>query len=138
MVPLPFSMWVGEHQGVLTVRLAGRFEAPWAGEVQRDLLHHTPVALHLDLSGVTGIDSPALAALVAIRHDVVSGGGRFVLQGVSDEAEAMLAAAGLDALVDDEPEHPLGGISFAPPVAHLAPKGGRHERRPAAATTKVA
>lgn len=138
MVPLPFAMLVGEHQGVLTVRLAGRFEAPWAGEVQRDLLRHSPVALLLDLSAVTGIDSPAVAALVAIRHDVVSGGGRFVLQGVSDEAEAMLVAAGLDALVDDGPERALAGTSPALTVTHLAPKGGRHEHRPAAATSKVA
>jgi anti-anti-sigma factor len=141
MVPLPFAMWVGEHEGVLAVRLAGRLESPWADEVRRELLWHAPSVLRLDVAGLTAIDPFGLAALVAIRHDVVSGGGRFVLRGVSGAVRASLAAAGLEALVEDErievataprPMVPLGQLP-AKPV-----KGGRDARRAAAIAPKVA
>ena len=150
MVPFPFSMSAGEHEGVLVVRFAGRLESPWADEVHRTLLRHSPTALWVDLSELTGIDPPGLAALVAIRQDVVSGGGRFVLRGARDTVSATLAAAGLGALVDDErdpheenarnAEHvgDIGPIGPTGPVTQLPLKGGRDARRPAAGTPKVA
>lgn len=137
MVPLPIAMWMGEHEGVLRARLAGRFEAPWAEEVRRDLLRHRPAAVQLDLAGLTAIDARGVATLVAVRQDVVSGGGRFVLHGVSDAVRAAFAAAELDMLVDDEPEHQVAA-SRALPVTHLALKGGRSERLSAATTPMVA
>ncbi len=134
MVPLPFAMWVGEHEGVLTVRLAGRLEAPWAEEVRRELLRHCPAAIRLDLSNLTGIDAPGLTMLLAVHHDVVSGGGRFVLRGVREEVRAMFATAGLEPLVDDEPVT----RSHSGPITQLPLKGGRDARRAVAVTPKVA
>lgn len=137
MVPLPFEMWVGEHDGVLTARLAGRLEAPWAAaEVHRELQRHFSATLRLDLSGVTAIDPPGLAAVAALRQDVVSGGGRFVLHGVTGAVRTTFEAAGLDALVDDDRPEAAGPVVV--PVTPLPVKGGRDARRPAAAAPKVA
>jgi anti-anti-sigma factor len=165
MVPMPFTMWAGEHDGVLLVRFAGRLESPWADEVYRILVRRSPTALWLDLSMLTAIDPPGLATLVAIRQDVVAGGGRFVLRGARDTVRATFAAAGLDALEDDErvavtlavastvarvstilslapaapvaPTAPADGTR-ARPVTQLPLKGGRGARRSPAGTPKVA
>jgi anti-anti-sigma factor len=138
MVPMPFAMWVGERDGALTVRLAGRLEAPWAAEVHRELLCRFPLALRLDLTGLTVIDGSGVAALAALRHDVVSGGGRAELHGASHSVRATFAAAGLDALVDDEEVLHAAGPSEVGPVTELPLKGGRSARRSPAATPKVA
>ncbi|MGH9100901.1 MAG: STAS domain-containing protein, partial [Acidimicrobiales bacterium] len=81
MVPKPFRMWAGEHGGVLVVRLAGYLGRPWSREVHRTLVRHCPSALVLEVSELADLDPSGLAALVAVRQDVVSGGGRFVLRG---------------------------------------------------------
>ncbi len=141
MVPMPFTMWAGEHDGVLVVRLAGRLEAPWADEVHRTLVRHSPTSLRLDLSELTGIDPAGLAALVAIRQDVVSGGGRFVLRGACDTVRATFAAGGLEALADDEREDILlnaDHVGHVGPVTKLPSKGGRDACRSPAATPRVA
>ena len=140
MVPLPFAMWVGEHEGVLMVRLAGRLEAPWAEEVRRELSRSCPTALWLDLSGLTAIDAAGLGALLDVRQDVLCGGGRCVLHGARGATWAKFAAAGLDALVDDErvPVAPASQANQAGPLAHLPLKGGRNARRSPAAAPKVA
>lgn len=138
MVPLPFAMWVGERDGVLAVRLAGRLEAPWADEVHRELLRRFPLVLGLDLSSLTGIDAAGVAALAALRQDVVSGGGRFALEGASDTVRATFEAAGLDALADDQVVRAPAVVPDAGPVTQLPLKGGRDARRRAAATPKVA
>lgn len=137
MVPLPFAMWLGEHDGVLMARLAGHFGVPWADEVRRDLLHTAPGAVWLDLSRLTSIDPPGLAALVAIRQGVVSGGGRVILHGLTDPVRRIFAAAGLDALVDDDRVVEATGPDVLP-VTHLPVKGGRNGRRSPAAAPKVA
>ncbi len=129
---MPFTMWVGEHDGVLVVRLAGRLESPWVDDVYRILVRRSPAALSLDLSALTDIDVPALAALVAIRREIVAGGGRFVLRGACRTVRATFSAAGLDALEDDEP---AGGISRVTP---LPSKGGRATRRSPTGAPKVA
>jgi len=136
---MPFEMQVGEHDGVLVVRLVGRFEAPCADEVRRELLRRGPPSLRIDLSGLATIDAQGLAALVAIRHDVVSGSGRILVHGATDAIRATLAAAGLDALVDEERAGDLlARTRDARPVTRLATKGGRHARRTPVATAKVA
>ena len=132
MVPLPFTMWVGEHGGVLVVRFAGRFESPWVDDVYRILVRRAPAALSLDISALTDIDLPALAALVAIRREVVAGGGRFVLQGACGTVRATFAAAGLDALEDDEPAGGIGRVTELPSV------GSRATRRSPTGAPKVA
>jgi anti-anti-sigma factor len=136
VVPLPFAMFVGEHDGVLAVRLAGRLEEPWTDEVHRELVSRSPSSLRLDVSALSAIDSAGLHALVALRQDVVSGGGRFVILGGRGAVRSSFAVAGLDALVDDEPEEPVA----ARPIGHvhLAQKGGRDARRSATSTPKVA
>ncbi len=138
MVPLPFMMWAGEHEGVLVVRLVGRLGSPWSEEVRRMLLRLSPAALRLDVSGLTGIDSSGLAALFSIRQDVVSGGGRFVLRGTGDTVRAALTAAGLEVLADDARATPGARARIISPVATLPSKGGRDERRSSTRTPKVA
>lgn len=134
VVPLPFAMWLGEHEGVLTVRLAGRLEAPWAEQVLCDLTHLCPAAVRLDLSGLTFIDSAGLTSLLAVRHDVLSGEGRFGLHGASGTVRAAFVAAGLDALVDEEPV----AASTRRPISRMPMRGGRDARRTAAAAPRVA
>ncbi len=150
MVPLPFTMWAGEHDGVLAVRFVGRLGSPWADEERRVLLRLSPAAVRLELSELVGIDSSGLAALVAVRQDVVSGGGRFVLRGAGDAVRAAFAAAGLEALADDgqgaeregeaEAESRIGTAagSLIAPVTTLPSKGGRDERRSSTRAPKVA
>ena len=141
------------------VRFAGRLESPWADEVYRILVRCSAAAVWLDLSTLTAIDPSGLATLVAIRKDVVAGGGRFVLRGASDIVHATFAAAGLDALEDDEAVAVASTIGRAStmarapsaasgasadhggrndPVTQLPLKGGRGARRSPAGTPKVA
>ena len=138
MVPLPFAMWVGERDGVLRVRLAGRLETSCASEVRRELSRHCPSVLWLDLSGLIALDSPGRAALVAVRQDVLAAGGRCILHGARDAVRATFAVAGLDALVDDERDGEVAAAEQAGPVTQLPLKGGRGARRSPAATPKVA
>lgn len=153
MVPLPFAMWVGEHDGVLVVRLAGRLETPWSDEVRRVLVLRSPTAICLDVSNLTAIDLAGLDALVATRQEVVSGGGRFVLRGAGGAVRASFAVAGLDALVDDErverPDHverveltaaapQAARVEPVGPVTRLSMKGGQDARRSPTSTPKVA
>jgi anti-anti-sigma factor len=150
MVPLPFTMWAGEHDGVLVVRCAGRLASPWTQEVHRTLLRQSATSMWLDISELDGIDPSGLAALVAIRQDVVSGGGRFVLRGARDSVRATFAAAGLEALEDDghdgrdvrhgvaETAPTAGESRELEPVTKLPLKGGRDARRFPAGAPKVA
>ena len=86
------------HNGYVLVRLRGEVDLSWSQQVRRavlDALDHG-LAVGVELSAVSYIDSSGIAALVEGFQSARTHGQRFVLVAVSDAVRAVLELARLD------------------------------------------
>ncbi len=90
---------------VCRVALSGELDHHAAGEartrIDEALREDMAIdALHLNLSGITFMDSAGLGMILGRYRVIAERGGRFVLTGASGYAERILKMAGIYALVE--------------------------------------
>lgn len=78
--------------------LTGRLDAHQVPRLKAEL-DPLPPTLHLDLSGVTFIDSSGLAALVGLYKKARETGGHFTISGLQDAVRLILELTGLHAIL---------------------------------------
>ena len=92
------SIRVLDHDGIVTVSLAGEIDLETSPEVRRTLLEQLADgrALHVDMAEVNYIDSSGIASLVEAHQRAQDRGQEFVLVRVSAPVMKVLRLARLD------------------------------------------
>ena len=88
--------------GTRRAEVVGRFDGHEVTQAQgllRELVEGDAPVLEVDLSGVTFVDSSALAELVALRRTPLARGGSFTLTGASEPVRTILEVTDLAAVL---------------------------------------
>lgn len=95
---------------ILLLSVSGKIKSGEAISLERAfqrLCQGAPVRLILDVHAVDAIDSSGMGILIKGRNDIIEGGGRIVLIGVTDRVSMIIKISGLADLFPvaaDQPE----------------------------------
>jgi anti-anti-sigma factor len=79
-----------------TVRIAGEFDAKAAGPFEEILEHVTSRLVHLDLAGVTFVDSSGFRALIRAIQRFEDNGRTLTITSLSPAVQRLLDLVGMD------------------------------------------
>ena len=100
-------------QGVLFLRLSGELDHHSAKrtmqEIERAMDRYLPRRCELDLSGLTFMDSSAIAVIIRARKRILETGGRIWIIRPEGQPERVLEASGLQKLI--QIKYAEGGIA---------------------------
>ncbi|MBE1566081.1 STAS domain-containing protein [Nonomuraea africana] len=106
-MPATFVLSAVTSDDVATVRLSGEVDLTAVPLLQswlaRALAAHQPPRVDVDLTGLRSIDSFALSALMGADRYARDTGGWMTVTGVDAPVRALLAARGLDRVLDLRP-----------------------------------
>lgn len=83
---------------ILLLSVSGKIKSGEAVPLERSfqrLCQGAPVRLILDVHAVDAIDSSGMGTLIKGRNDIIGGGGRIVLIGVTDRVSMIIKISGL-------------------------------------------
>jgi anti-anti-sigma factor len=109
-----------EADGAIVVEVRGTLDAATVDALRNDLLAtlsaHRPVAMTVDLTYVTFMDSMGVGALVAGHHAARDVGTRFSLRNPSEFVHHQLLITGLAGMFGLPTAYPSGYASIQPPT----------------------
>lgn len=85
-------------KNILLLSVSGKIKSAEAAPLEREferLCEGPPVKLILDVHAVDSIDSSGMGTLIRGRNEIIEGGGRIVLIGVTDRVSMIIRISGL-------------------------------------------